>query len=209
MAGKCGLVTVALIGGLFSLCTGTSVAQDGEIAKFGTTVVDPFGLRGRIYALPENTTALPRFENLQSIGSIYTDSLNITARSFTEGFPGVTDRFEWFAIDYTGRFWIDRPGQYRFGLLSDDGSRLYIDDRLIIDNDGIHAPRGAEGKVTLGGGFHWIRVSYFQGPREHVALVLVVAGPKQLSWHIFSTREYKPPVNPDDWKFERPAKPNR
>ena len=25
---------------------------------------------------------------------------------FREGFPGITDRFEWFAIEYTGTFYV-------------------------------------------------------------------------------------------------------
>ncbi len=43
------------------------------------------------------------------------------------GFPGLTDRFEWFAMDYSGKFWIDRTGLYRFRLVSDDGAMLYVD----------------------------------------------------------------------------------
>ena len=127
-------------------------------------MVDPFGLRGEIYLLPPGTVELPKFEKLKSIGAIYTSALNIPARDFLEGFPGVTDRFEWFAIDYTGHFYIDNPGKYRFLLGSDDGSKLYIDNRRIIDNDGIHPIQYEEASITLKGGIHSIRISYFQGP---------------------------------------------
>jgi hypothetical protein len=65
-------------------------------------------------------------------------------RDFTEGFPGVTKRFEWFAIDYTGRIWIARPGVYQFELMSDDGSKLYIDD--VIDNDWLHSEQRLDGR---------------------------------------------------------------
>jgi hypothetical protein len=37
---------------------------------------------------------------MKPVGTIHTSSLNIPPRIFTDGFPGVTDRFEWFAIDY-------------------------------------------------------------------------------------------------------------
>ncbi|HTS60381.1 MAG TPA: OmpA family protein [Candidatus Acidoferrales bacterium] len=97
------------------------------------------------------------------------------SRSFDKGFPGVTDRFEWFAIDYTGKMLISRPAKYRFRITSDDGSRVYIDDKLLIDNDGVHPARTAEGGIDLAPGLHRIRVSYFQGPRYEVALVLEVA----------------------------------
>ncbi len=77
---------------------------------FGTTVISSSGLQGRVYLLDEDTKKLPRFERMKPIGTIYTTSLNIWPQRFDEGFPGVTDRFERFAIDYTGRIWIDETG---------------------------------------------------------------------------------------------------
>ena len=115
-------------------------------------------------------------------------------RSFDEGFPGVTDRFEWFAIDYTGRFWVSHPGNYRFALASDDGSILYIDGRKIIANDQQHPVIEKSGTVKLKQGAHAIRVSYFQGPRFHVALVLQVAGPDDGELRVFHTGDFKPPA---------------
>ena len=113
-------------------------------------------------------------------------------QDFRDGFPGITKRFEWFAIDYTGRFWIENPGDYAFLLTSDDGATLSIDDALVIDNDGQHPPQDANGKITLTRGVHRIRVAYFQGPRFEVALVLKVAPPGE-PLRIFSTDEFKPP----------------
>jgi hypothetical protein len=43
-------------------------------------------------------------------------------------------------------------------------------------------------------------VQYFQGPRLQVALVLEIAGPNE-ELKLFSTDEFKPPANPEDWKF--------
>src|ERR1035438_8373050 len=105
-------------------------AQDAPMPTFGTTVVIPSGLRGEVYHIPKDSQRLPNFAKLKSRGSIYTSSLYVPPRSFREGFPGVTKRFEWFAIDYSGKFWIEKPGEYRFSLMSDDGSRMYIDGRL-------------------------------------------------------------------------------
>ena len=176
-------------------------APDANVPTFGTTVVIPSGLRGRIYYIHKGAKHLPRFEKLKPAGTIYTTSLNVPTRDFKEGFPGVTDRVEWFAIDYTGRFWIQEPGVYEFSLTSDDGARLYIDDREVIDNDGQHEPVTLQGRINLAGGIHRIRVSYFQGPRYQVALVLKVAGPQDEQLRIFSTDEFKPPPHPEDWKY--------
>jgi hypothetical protein len=177
--------------------------RDAPITTFGVTVVDPFGLRGEIYLLPPDTPFLPKFEKLHPVGTIYTSALNIPTRSFTDGFPGVTDRFEWFAIDYSGNFYVNNPGKYRFLLASDDGSKLYIDRKTVIDNDGLHSVQVEQGSVTLKGGIHHIRVSYFQGPRTEVALVLGVARPGE-DWRVFSTNEFRPPRNPADWKYGDP-----
>jgi hypothetical protein len=181
----------------------TPVIPDAPITTFGVTVVDPFGLRGDIYLLPVNSDRLPKFEKLKPVGTIYTSALNIPPRNFMEGFPGVTDRYEWFAIDYNGYFYVDNPGPYRFLLASDDGSKLYIDNKQVIDDDGLHRMQAEEGSVTLTGGIHRIRISYYQGPGGAVALILAVARPGQ-DWRIFSTNEFRPPRNPADWKYGDP-----
>jgi PA14 domain len=164
---------------------------------FGTPVVIPAGLKGLVYELAPGTGKLPAFESMQPVATIYSTSLNVPPQDFTQGFPGVINRLEWFAIDYTGKFWIEKRGKYKFLLTSDDGAKLYIDDSLIIDNDGVHPPLDQKASVKLPAGAHRIRVSYFQGPRFHVALTLHVAGPGQ-KMHLFSTDEFRPPSDAGD-----------
>jgi hypothetical protein len=176
-------------------------AQETELPPtFGTTVVVPGGLEGRIYRLPKSARRLPLLEKLKPVGTIYTASLDVPPRDFREGFPGVTGRLEWFAIDYTGRFWVEKPGEYTFALTSDDGAILWIDDYPVINNDGTHPPQTALAQVTLAGGVHTLRVAYFQGPQYEVALKLEVAAPDE-PLRVFSTDEFKPPANPEDWRF--------
>lgn len=165
------------------------------VYTFGTTVVDHSAFRGQIYHLEPDTGKLPDFSRLRPVGTIYTPALFVPAREFEEGFPGVTDRFEWFAIDYSARFWVSEPGTYRFLLESDDGSILYIDGKRVIRNDGQHPVESESAKVRLKRGAHDIRVSYFQGPRFHVALVLKVRGPKDGEYRVFHTGEFKPPAD--------------
>lgn len=176
------------------------MAQEPPVPVFGTTVVIPSGLKGDVYHVREGMESLTELSKLTPKGSIYTTALNVPPQAFNIGFPGVTDRFEWFAIDYNGKFWIEKPGMYRFRLMSDDGSMLYIDDQLIADNDGTHAPSVRIASIRLAGGMHRIRVQYYQGPRDTVALVLDVAGPGERP-RPFSTEEFRPPANPDDWRF--------
>ena len=179
-------------------------AAQEPVAVFGTTVVISSGLKGDVYHLPQNTQSLETLTSLTPQGSIYTTSLNVPPQDFLIGFPGITKRFEWFAIDYSGKFWIESPGLYRFRLTSDDGAMLYIDGQLIIDNDGVHQTAVRLGSLRLAGGLHTLRVPYFQGPGDTVALILDVAGPGEQA-RLFSTEEFRPPVNPETWRFPAAA----
>lgn len=77
---------------------------------------------------------------------------------------------------------------------------------MVIDNDGIHPPTEKTETVTLKGGIHLIRVSYFQGLRYNIALVLRVAELGE-EWRIFSAEEFHPPTNPEDWNGARVVQP--
>jgi hypothetical protein len=175
------------------------LAQQETTPIFGTTVVISSGLRGVIYHIHHGSLVLPDFQKLKPAGVIYTSSLDIPAQDFRAGFPGVTKRNEWFAIDYAGRFWIETPAIYTFSLLSDDGSMLYVDDAMVIDNDGLHPPAEKRGDVYLTHGVHSIRVSYFQGPRFQVALQLKM-GAQGKELRVFNTDQLKPPSDAEPWQ---------
>lgn len=169
-------------------CVVLLLALTAKGQEFGTQKEILFALKGQIYLLEQGTPRLPDFSQLKPVGVIHATKLNITPRSFESGFPGVTSRFEWFAIDYHGQFVIEKAGNYLFRLTSDDGAKLFIDDRLVIDNDGLHPHSSKEAAVQLSQGIHKIRVPYFQGPRFEIALVLEVARQGE-AYGIFSTEE--------------------
>ncbi len=67
-----------------------------------------------------------------------------------------------FALLFTGKLKIEKTDDYTFWLNSNDGSRLFIDGRLVIDHDGLHGAEEKEGKIHLDAGSHSIRVEFFQ-----------------------------------------------
>jgi alpha-L-arabinofuranosidase len=67
-----------------------------------------------------------------------------------------------FATRYAGYIKIPADGQYTFYVNSDDGADLVIDDDLIVDNDGQHAPQELSGTTVLKAGFHQLKVGFFQ-----------------------------------------------
>lgn len=69
---------------------------------------------------------------------------------------------EQFGFEYTGYLNIPADGACRFYLSSDDGSQLFINDQLIIDNDGLHGMVEKEGWTALEKGYHSIKVTFFE-----------------------------------------------
>jgi len=67
-----------------------------------------------------------------------------------------------YGVLYTGYIKILKDGVYTFFTASDDGSKLYVGDSLIVDNDGLHATKEKEGILALKAGYHPVRVEFFQ-----------------------------------------------
>ncbi len=66
-------------------------------------------------------------------------------------------------LQFNGFINIEEEGNYVFRIVSDDGSILYIDNKLVVDNDGYHSTAARDGEVILKKGKHPIRINYFEG----------------------------------------------
>ena len=88
---------------------------------------------------------------------------------------GVAGRRNDYAIRFHGLWKVDRDDTYKFAISSDDGSRLIIDGKTVLDNDGIHPNTTREGTAELKSGLHKVEVWYFQGGGED-ELALTVQG---------------------------------
>jgi hypothetical protein len=168
---------------LASLATGCGGLEDSYLRDMAGLRPDCSAgqmgrLQGPIYAVSRSTRALPRKEAHPPIGYVCFDRLAIGERNGPPGFPGVTSRYEWFAVDLAGAFTVAKPGWYRFRLTSDDGAKVVVDGADVIDNDGYHPTRSAEVAVELAPGPHTISVPYWQGPGP-LALMLEVSRPGQ------------------------------
>jgi hypothetical protein len=74
--------------------------------------------------------------------------------------PGL-DRADEFGVRWIGRLSVPAQGAFQFFLTSDDGSRLFIDDRLVIDNWGGHSAVTKHASVDLAMGTHELRVDFY------------------------------------------------
>ena len=85
-----------------------------------------------------------------------------------------------FGASITGYLDVAKAGKYEFKLNSDDGSMLYIDGKLVIDNgeDNGHPPRTVSGLALLNPGVHTFTIDFFEdfGGQSGVDLYLPKCG---------------------------------
>ena len=70
-------------------------------------------------------------------------------------------RDEKFALAFDGYIKIANDGIYHLYTASDDGSKLFIDDIELVNNDGVHGTVEKNGKAALKKGYHKLRIVYF------------------------------------------------
>jgi len=101
-----------------------------------------------------NWDKLPDFNKLKPIKTGITDSsFNI------DKMPQQNN----FALLVTGQLEVKQDGYYVFVLNSDDGSKLYLADKLLIDDDGLHGDSDTKAFIVpLQKGFYSLRLEYFQ-----------------------------------------------
>jgi beta-glucosidase len=66
-----------------------------------------------------------------------------------------------FSTRWTGTLNAPITGDYVLGLTSDDGSRLYVDGALAVDNWGNHSARTVTATVHLEAGPHTVRIEHY------------------------------------------------
>lgn len=66
-----------------------------------------------------------------------------------------------FGFEFSAWIRITSKGMYRFYTYSDDGSRLFIGSRLVVDNDSSHSAQRKEGMIALEEGYHEFRLLFF------------------------------------------------
>lgn len=121
-----------------------------------------------IRVLPEGETpkvAYKYYENMQKKSLPDFSTLGQPDRQgyvyeFTLDELDVEDK-DHFAVLFSTRLDIPADGAYTFGVVSDDGSKVYIDGKEIIDNDGSHSADIQYGSIELTKGLHDVRIEYF------------------------------------------------
>ncbi|MCK5347173.1 MAG: chitobiase/beta-hexosaminidase C-terminal domain-containing protein, partial [Candidatus Heimdallarchaeota archaeon] len=118
-----------------------------EVQDFGTP--EP-GLKYDYYE--GDWKKLPDFNSLIPISSGITSHFGVSLKL----------RDDYYGFVFSGHLYIPKRGSYTISTISNDGSKLYLNDNLLINNDGEHGMREVEAVITLQKGLHPIKVTYFQ-----------------------------------------------
>lgn len=150
-----------------------TVLKDDQIFARCTKANQVFPIKADVYKLPADSQSLPTNWKAQSYQTtVCLDQYNVPEREFTAGFPDLPGLFEDFGMTTITTIKIPVEGNYLFRLESDDGSKLWIDDTLVINHDGAHQTTLHDGTIYLKAGNHKLVLDYFQGPRYKIALML-------------------------------------
>lgn len=85
-------------------------------------------------------------------------------------------------VRFTTQIEIDKTNTYKFYLRSDDGSKLFVNGKPVVDNDGDHGVQEKDGEIDLESGRHTLEVLWFNGGGDGWLDVFVETGhmPKQI-----------------------------
>ena len=134
-----------------------------------------YGLAAAFFELPGVLERLPDFASLTSTASFVVGAVDYAPTAGTwPGFPA--SRHNLFACVLSGFLDVPETGNYVFYVKSDDGSRLFVDDAPVVDNDGQHGFRERSGVVRLEQGLRRLRLEYYENTGD-AGLVLSWSGP--------------------------------
>jgi len=109
---------------------------------------------------------LPDFDSLTPVSKGMVEDFDITHRN----------QNDYFGFRFTGSIEISTAGTYTFYTNSDDGSQLFIDGGLVVNNDGPHSAQEMSGSIYLTVGMHPIVVTFFEQAGGE-ALIVSYSGP--------------------------------
>ncbi len=150
--------TVRDAGGAQSTATVTVDVQDYTAPDAATGAVA--GLQARYYYVPAldgNLGSMPTLSNPFKIETV--PSLLFATTDGAVGESGLKDKM---AARCTGTMKVSSAATYTFYLTASDGAKLYIDNVLRVDNDGLHGIQERSAGVSLTSGAHDMRIDYYE-----------------------------------------------
>ena len=170
-------LVIRAINGTPIAVNGSVLVANGKVSLGGdgTLVYEPtFGFHdkasftyqagtGLHYQFFDRETFADDFDSVTQIptaGGFGGTATDFDVAALAQSLSGSTDSF---GIRYTGAINVATGGSYTFYTTSDDGSALYIDGVMVVNNDFSQGPTERSGTVALTAGTHAIEIRYFEG----------------------------------------------
>ena len=141
---------------------GTLAFTGGVPAAIAALPAQEPGVTLRTFQMPPG---LVDFCTIKSGTTPNVDKLTQTINYTTTSDFGLSDNFLGVVV---ANLTTTTQGSYTFRLTSDDGSKLTIDDNLVVDHGGLHGDTSKEGTAALTVGTHALRVDYFEATNGQV-----------------------------------------
>ncbi len=122
------------------------------------------GLIGEYFAINNPISDFPDYDAL--IPNYVQLDTQVNVAPTYDTFNGLPGLYDYFAVRWTGNVFIETAGDVTFYLNSNDGSRLFIDGELLINNGGLHGMQIVQGTTFLEPGHHQLRLEYFDNTSE-------------------------------------------
>jgi hypothetical protein len=117
------------------------------------------GLDVRFYALAAEVPVVPDFRTLAPYAITTLPNVDVAS---TGGNFSTSGRADLVGASFAGWISILTTGTWTFFTESDDGSKLFIDGTLVVNNDGPHGMVERAGEVSLEAGLHLFRYDFFE-----------------------------------------------
>jgi hypothetical protein len=150
--------TYTIIDGVGSTATATVVLDVLPLLPATNVVGTTPGVEATYYAVGD-IVVLPDFSLLTPLRTEVVGQVNFPSTGGVFAGSGLAD---FVGAVFEG--WFDAPssGFYTFFCESDDGSKLFVGDTLVVSNDGLHGMVEKSGVVGLAKGRHKVRIEFFE-----------------------------------------------
>jgi hypothetical protein len=119
-------------------------------------VVQGYGLKGEYWNMGGPLSSLPALNKPADVTR--TDPVI----DFQEDSAFQIPWQDYFAARWTGDLVIPADGSYEIAIGSDDGGRVLLDGRVVVDNDGLHGYTEVGQTLSLTAGNHALTVLFFE-----------------------------------------------
>jgi hypothetical protein len=165
---------------------------------------DPAGVEAGVHVAYYALSAPSALPDFSTLSPYFEDVVSDIAYVSTAGAFATSGRSDEVGAVFVGYVEVPQSGLYTLSIESDDGSKMFIGEQLLVNNDGLHAMVEVSGSIGLGGGKHAIRIEFFENSGG-AGLIARIEGPDMPRqtipdtawWHVVEDGSCSEDVNGD------------